>query len=171
MNANVNIEEVKKYNATLKQYKDSAAQLQAQKDYISKDIDAKCAELSRDLGVTVTRDNLEQVCEDLCNKINSTLKSGNAILEKIAQESAKANAVAQGQVVGQTGTSSVNAQPAQFNAQAPVAPTLPPMNNGVPPMMNNQATVVGDDGVAVDGSIPDSMISNFANGPLPVLFG
>lgn len=85
MVANVNIEEVKKFNSALKEYKDRAVRINAEIEFLSKEIDTLCAELTAETGVTVTRDNIEAVCEDLANRINSSLQSGNIVLSKIAE--------------------------------------------------------------------------------------
>ncbi len=82
----VNIDEIKKYNASLKQCRDRAASLNAEIEYTNKEIDNLCNELSAELGVTVTRDNIEQIYNEQVEKINSTLQSGNAVLSKIANE-------------------------------------------------------------------------------------
>lgn len=113
MNASINLDEVKKYNASLKQYKDQSAQLNAQKEFISKEIDTMCAELTKELGIPVTRDNAEQVCSDLCTKINNSLASGNVVLSKIASEMNKPVTQAQA-VVAETAS--------QVVQSAPVAP-------------------------------------------------
>ena len=86
MNQNINIDEVKQYNASLKQYKEKAAQLNAEIEYTNKEIDELCTELSSELGITVTKDNIEQIYEEQVNKINMALQSGKAVLAKIATE-------------------------------------------------------------------------------------
>ena len=117
----VNIEEIKKYNASLKQCRDRAASLNAEIEYTNKEIDNLCNELSAELGITVTRDNVEQIYNEQLEKINSTLQSGNAVLSKIAnEESGEAGQQVIGSVV-----------PQETVAPAPqqdvVAPPLPPM--------------------------------------------
>lgn len=82
----VNIEEIKQYNASLKQCRDKAASLNAEIEYTNKEIDNLCEELSNELGIQVTRDNIQQIYDEQLNKINSTLQSGNAVLSKIASE-------------------------------------------------------------------------------------
>ena len=57
----VNLEEVRKYNESLKQYRDKASQLKAEIDYNNKEIDTLCAELTTELGMQVTRENVVQV--------------------------------------------------------------------------------------------------------------
>ena len=115
MMQDINLEEVKKYNANLKQYRDRAAQLKAEIDFNNKEIDAACVELSNELGVSVTRDNLEQIYAEQVSKINSTLQSGNAVLAKIASEENRATSQAQQAPQGQQ---TMTTQPVQ--PQAPV---------------------------------------------------
>ena len=82
---NINIEEVKKYNNTLQQYKSKAVQLNAEIEFITKEIDNLCAEMTTELGVPVTKENIEAICNDLAGKINTSLQSGNVVLSKIAE--------------------------------------------------------------------------------------
>ena len=89
----VDLNQVKQYNASLKQYKDKAASLNAEIEYTNKEIDALCAELTTELGIQVTRDNIQQIYEEQVSKINSTLQSGNAVLAKIASEEQAASTV------------------------------------------------------------------------------
>lgn len=111
----VDLNQVKQYNASLKQYKDKAASLNAEIEYTNKEIDALCAELTTELGIQVTRDNIQQIYDEQVSKINSTLQSGNAVLAKIASEEQAASTVA-------TPVAPVT----------PVAPTTPVMQTAVP---------------------------------------
>lgn len=111
----VDLNQVKQYNASLKQYKDKAASLNAEIEYTNKEIDALCTELTTELGIQVTRDNIQQIYEEQVSKINSTLQSGNAVLAKIASEEQAASTVA-------TPVAPVT----------PVAPTTPVMQTAVP---------------------------------------
>lgn len=148
MNANVDINAIKQYNTALKQYKDQAANINAEINFLTKEIDNLCADLTRDLGITVTKDNIEQVCKDLCEKINSTLNSGNAILSKIAGEVNKVNEAPQAtlgateQSVQPAPVAPINTQAANVgnNNMAVGANTLPPM--GAPVVGGNET--VGD---------------------------
>lgn len=90
----VDLNQVKQYNTSLKQYKDKAASLNAEIEYTNKEIDALCAELTNELGIQVTRDNIQQIYDEQVSKINSTLQSGNAVLAKIASEEQAASTVA-----------------------------------------------------------------------------
>lgn len=82
----IDLSQVRQYNSTLKTYKDQSASLNAEIEYTNNEIDSLCAQLTQELGIQVTRDNIEQVYNDEVAKINSTLQSGNAVLAKIASE-------------------------------------------------------------------------------------
>ena len=154
----VNLEEVRKYNESLKQYRDKASQLKAEIDYNNKEIDTLCAELTTELGMQVTRENVVQVYNEQVNKINSTLQSGNAVLSKIASEESSAsgntampvqNAVSE-QAVGQSVAQSVP-QPAVQPAPQPVMQPA----EGVVGIGNTQVTggMSGVEQQAVAGSV------------------
>lgn len=82
----IDLSQVRQYNSTLKAYKDQSASLNAEIEYTNNEIDSLCAQLTQELGIQVTRDNIKQVYNDEVAKINSTLQSGNAVLAKIASE-------------------------------------------------------------------------------------
>ena len=129
LNANVNIEQVKQYNASLKQYQDKASQVKAGIDFNKKELDRLCKELTTELGVEVTPENVMQVRQEHIDKINNMLKVGNEILGRIRSEEEAASNV----------TSNITAQ--QAVPTTPVAPTTPvtpvapvtPVTGAVPP--------------------------------------
>lgn len=132
LNTSVNIEQVKQYNASLKQYQDKASQVKAGIDFNKKELDRLCKELTAELGVEVTPENVMQVRQEHIDKINNMLKVGNEILGRIRSEEEAASNV----------TSSIPAQ--QAVPTTPVAPTTPvtpvtpmapmePMMGAVPP--------------------------------------
>jgi hypothetical protein len=128
MVAGVNLEEVKKYNNALKQYKDQAAALNAEIDYTNRELDALCAELTTELGVQVTRDNVEQIYNEQVTKINSTLQSGTAVLAKIqSEEAADSQPAPQTVVQPQVATPVASQVAPQPQVQAPVAPQVQPV--------------------------------------------
>lgn len=88
----VNIEEVKRYNASLKQYKERASQVRAGIEYSTKELERLCAELSTELGVVVTPENIQQIRQERLEKIQNTLTVGNEILNRIKSEEEAANA-------------------------------------------------------------------------------
>ena len=120
----VNIEEIKKYNASLKQCRDRSASLKAEIEYTSKEIENLCNDLSAELGVSVTIDNAEQIYAEQIEKINSTLQSGNAVLAKIASEESGG------------AQETVAAQPTPVTPVAPVMNSTPvtPVGQPVPPV-------------------------------------
>lgn len=158
---NVDLNQIKQYNASLKQYKDKAAQLNAEIDYTNKELDALCLELTTELGVQVTRDNIEQIYEEQVNKINSTLQSGNAVLAKIANE----EQIAQQQSL--QATTQVSVQQATVQTQVPQAPVMQqPEISSVGSNITQQAQPVNQ---SVAGSIFGN--SQVADGELPKMFG
>lgn len=146
----IDLNQVRQYNASLKQYKDKAASLKAEIDYTNKEIDTLCSELSAELGISVTRDNIQQVYDEQVSKINSTLQSGNAVLSKIASEEQTAQA--------QTVQTPVQT-PVQSVPTPPEAPTV-----GVAPTGGVAPTV---DSNPVAGSV----FGTAQSAPLPPLFG
>ena len=120
----VNIEDVKKYNESLKFYQTKASQTKAAIEFNTKELNRLCEELSRELGVTVTPENIEQIRAERIAKIENTLKVGNEILARIKSEEASAN---------QYSTSNPT-QVAQ--GQTVQAPTIPGVPGGVPGGVN-----------------------------------
>lgn len=118
MSIKVDINEVKRYNASLKEYTDISNNLQAEKKYISAEIATGCKELSAELGIEVNMDNIKQIRDDLCAKINSTLQSGNAVLAKIASETQAKSADASGAIGAGPGAGQVYGGITQVPTQA-----------------------------------------------------
>ena len=81
----IDIEQVKAYNAELKSKKEKANRLMTRIEMYEKELDSKCAELSKELGITVTRENLKQVYSDYEENLKRTLETGRAVLQKISQ--------------------------------------------------------------------------------------
>lgn len=169
---NVNLEEVKRYNASLKQYKDRAATLNAEIEYTNKELDSLCTELSAELGITVNRENIEQVYKEHVDKINYTLQSGNAVLAKIASEE---QSIANGQSAVQqpqqmVGQQQVVGQTPVMNQSQVVTPQAPVQAVGQTPV-NPQATFNTQ---PVQGSVFNGQTANAgvngANQTLPPLF-
>lgn len=100
MQKDINIESVKQYNASLKQYKDASAKLSAEIEFNEKELKNLCAQLTAELGVEVTLDNIDKIYEEQVQKINQALETGTAILSKIEQEASGATqAVQMGQPI------------------------------------------------------------------------
>lgn len=86
---NVNVEEIKKYNTALKQQKDRANKLVAQRDYKKAEMEKACKELSAELGIEVTPQNVQSILEERQRKIENAVKTGNEILQRIHDEEAR----------------------------------------------------------------------------------
>lgn len=158
----LNMEEVKQYNAKLKELKERENRLKIEKDMTQKNLEAACAELSEEIGETVTPENAEQIYNKLAAQINETLRSGNEIIARIASEEAEVqagaamnvqnNIQAQANMVQQMAPQAQQSVPVMPQApiqQAPVlgATPMPQVEMPQAPMMNTpvmpQAPVVG----------------------------
>lgn len=128
----VDINQIKEYNASLKQYRSKAASLTAEIEYTNKELDSLCAELTAELGVQVTRDNVESIYNEQVEKINTTLQSGNAVLSKIMSEENKGASVDTQQSVQQTAPVNIpqsldSATPVNYQQVQPVGQPVPPV--------------------------------------------
>ena len=82
----VNIDQVRQYNNSLKEYRDKAAKIQAAIEFNEKELERLCQELTTTLGVVVTVDNIEQIRDEYISKINNTLTTGMDIINRIKSE-------------------------------------------------------------------------------------
>jgi prefoldin subunit 5 len=161
----VNLEEIKRYNAALKQYKEKAASLNAEIEYTNRELDTLCSELTAELGIQVTRDNVEQIYNEQVAKINSTLQSGNAVLAKIASEENRVQTPVQP-------VQSAVQTPVQSAVQSvqPVAPQTPvqsPVQTPQPqPVPTIQPAVAG----SVFGTTPQQTVPTMPTQGLPTMF-
>lgn len=169
----IDLGQVRQYNSALKTYKDQSASLNAEIEYTNNEIDNLCGQLTQELGIQVTRDNIEQVYNDEVAKINSTLQSGNAVLAKIAsEEQNRANSNTVGNV-GSTvnaGTTAATAnipapQVASTTVQQNTAPvgntsgladsTLPPFTGAAQPQFSTvNGAVETNDGAVQNMTLP-----------------
>lgn len=164
-----NLEEIKSYNASLKQYKDRAASLKAEIEYTNKELDTLCAELTAELGKQVTRDNIEQVYNEQISMINSTLQSGKAVLSKIAAEENNSGAVGQATPVMSQTVSQPTGQPVnnQYVAPQPNAGDVPNICNSIPGQLE-AARLTGN---SILGSVPGNVFNGAATpSSLPPMF-
>lgn len=165
----IDLSQVRQYNSTLKTYKDQSASLNAEIEYTNNEIDSLCAQLTQELGIQVTRDNIEQVYNDEVAKINSTLQSGNAVLAKIAsEEQNRANSNTVGNTSG--AAPQMTSTPVQQNiadVQQSTAPvgntnagglsdnTLPPFTGAAQPQFSTvNGAVDTNDGAAQNMTLP-----------------
>lgn len=90
MQSGINIEEVKQYNASLREYKEKSSKLRAEIEFNQQELARQCAELSSALGIEVTPENVNAILEERVAKINNTMSVGNEILNRIKAEEAAA---------------------------------------------------------------------------------
>lgn len=83
----VDINQVKQYNEQLKMYKEQAAKIKVEIEMNTSELNRLCEELTAELGVQVTPDNIEQIYNDRVEKVRNTLQSGTEIMDRIRQES------------------------------------------------------------------------------------
>lgn len=165
----IDLSQVRQYNSTLKTYKDQSASLNAEIEYTNNEIDSLCAQLTQELGIQVTRDNIVQVYNDEVAKINSTLQSGNAVLAKIAsEEQNRANSNTVGSTSGaapqmastpvQQNTADVQQSTAPVgntNADGLSDSTLPPFTGAAQPQFSTvNGAVETNDGAAQNMKLP-----------------
>ena len=86
MASQLNIEEIKQYNNVLRQTKERASKIEMEINYKVEELNKLCAELTNELGIQVTPENLNQIYEDRVARINETLVNGKEILKRIAEE-------------------------------------------------------------------------------------
>jgi len=107
----IDMNQIRQYNQSLKQYREKGAQINAQIQFTKKEIDTICKELSAELGVEVNESNLEQIYTEQIEKINATLNAGNAVLQKIAREE---------QVIASGNSSNGNIYSGQMQSSTPM---------------------------------------------------
>lgn len=158
----IDLSQVRQYNSTLKTYKDQSASLNAEIEYTNNEIDSLCAQLTQELGIQVTRDNIEQVYKDEVAKINSALQSGNAVLAKIAsEEQNRANSNTVGSTSGaapqmtNTPVQQNTAPVGNVNAGGLSDNTLPPFTGAAQPQFSPvNGAVETNDGAAQNMKLP-----------------
>ncbi len=87
----LNVQEIKEYNDRLREYKEKSSKIKAEIEFNTAELSRLCEELSVELGIEVTMDNLEEIYNDRVDKINNTLKVGKEILERIREEEEEHN--------------------------------------------------------------------------------
>lgn len=172
----IDVARVKQYNLEYNKCKEKAMQLNAEREMNKKEIDSLCAELSSELGMQVTLENIESIYSDKVDKINADLLLGESIIKRIeAEENQLSNGSAVqgvGQPVqnqSQVGTVQQNqgqgiVQPSQVQGQGQVVqpsqgqvvqpgqgqvvqPVVSPQVNLVPPQTYNPGYGVPQQGM------------------------
>ena len=164
MLSGINIEEVKRYNATLKQYQDKASQVRAGIEFNTQELNRLCQELTVELGIQVTPENIRQIREERLKKIQNNLEVGTDILNRIKAEE---EAINNSSRINLSSTTIVDSTVA---TQKIVPPSTVPQGISVPPL-GSQLQSQAQQGIPVPplGSQPQS--TEFNNiGSIPPIF-
>ena len=84
----IDVQKVKQFNDELKAYRDKAAKNQAEIEFNNREIKRICDELTAELGIQVTPENIAGIAKERKEKLENTLREGEAILARIKQEEA-----------------------------------------------------------------------------------
>lgn len=145
----IDVERIKKYNKKYKESQSKVANLQAELDMNNREIDRLCKELSAELGITINRENVEQVYMQKVQEINSNLELGENILKRIESEEQglKSSSELEGEL--KTKSSGVNIAGNVGSAGIAGMGVMPNMNNmGAMPQMNTMTNMGGMSGNA-----------------------
>lgn len=85
-NTSIDIQAVRAYNKRLKECQDRAAKLKTEVEYTEKEIKRACEELTNELGIQVTPENIESIRDEHVASLNNALLVGNEILERLKQQ-------------------------------------------------------------------------------------
>lgn len=168
MEKSIDVARIKAYNQELRQLADKSAQARAELELSKRELQKLCQELTEELGVQVTAQNLQAVYEQCVEKIENTLKTGEEIIARIKSEGQPMGAA---QAAGMSANMGVNmgaqqptyAQPVQAGAMpqgmgvntqtsAPIQPDIPhPMGDSWQMNTPTQQTLQGTQGMGVQG--------------------
>ena len=164
MQPGINIEDVKKYNASLREYKDKSAKLRAEIDFSKAELERQCKELTAELGIEVTPDNVQEVLEERVKKIQNTMSVGNEILERIKMEEARSSTASTNSGMGAIPS---DLTPTQMPGFVPgVAPTTP-VAGGVQQTTQFQAPIAP--GIPTPETVQNTPWGSMSGGELPNL--
>ena len=82
----IDIQRIRKYNEELTEQKRKASDIKARLEFNRGELDRLCKELTEELGVEVTPDNIEIVYKQALEKVSSTLEVGEEILNRLRGE-------------------------------------------------------------------------------------
>lgn len=81
--SSIDVERIRQYNSKCNEYKNRVSQLQAERKILTENIKNMCAQLSTQLGIEVTPENIEQIYEERAKSIQYILETGEGIIKKI----------------------------------------------------------------------------------------
>lgn len=163
--ADINLERVKQYNMECNAYRQKLSQIKAERKILMDNITSQCEQLSKQLGVEVTIDNIEKIYQDRASSIENILEAGEGILRRIknsGEASGQPGQVGQTGQVGQAGVTEQVGMPGQTGAQGQVGQNMMP---GV-----NSTGAVGIEGLPVSNyKMPANLVGGKAEGTNPFI--
>lgn len=85
-NVGIDLDRVRSYNSKCNDYKKKLSNILAERKFMAERLEQNCAQLSKQLGMTVTPDNIEGVYASKSKEIMQTLETGEEILRRIESE-------------------------------------------------------------------------------------
>lgn len=79
----LDIQRIRKFNTEVNEQKKNASDLIARMEFNKNELNRICQELTVELGVQVTPENIEEVYKQCVAKINNSLEAGEEILNRI----------------------------------------------------------------------------------------
>ena len=153
----VDLQRVKKYNDALKNAKDNSNKIATEISYAKRELEKLCAELSAELGETVTVENVAEIYKRESEKIERTLSKGEEILARIV-----------------SGNGDVTPAPAVNTGMGVSAPTMSAPVSSAPsvgaPVTENNAGISGFDAFA-NTDVKQEPSNNDVSGTFGSLFG
>lgn len=153
----VDLQRVKKYNDALKNAKDNSNKIATEISYAKRELEKLCAELSAELGETVTVENVAEIYKRESEKIERTLSMGEEILARIV-----------------SGNGDVTPAPAVNTGIGVSAPTMSAPVASAPnmgaPVTENNAGISGFDAFA-NTDVKQEPSNNDVSGTFGSLFG
>lgn len=137
----IDMERIRRYNAELKGYKEKSSKLTTELEISQRELKRICDELTEMLGTQVTPENIQAVYQQLTERIESTLASGEEILARIKADEAANNPV--NQADSGMGAPQVQQATAGFPGFTPPVQAQPStdgvfgtLGSGIPPMFS-----------------------------------
>lgn len=97
----LDIQRIRKFNSEVNEQKKKASELIARMEFNKGELKRLCDELTVELGVPVTPENIEEIYKQCVAKINNSLTTGEEILNRIKNDEYKDNTESTTQVTNQ----------------------------------------------------------------------
>ena len=157
----MDINAINSYNARVREAQEESSKLDSEIKFSERELEKLCAEISAELGETVTPENIREIYTREVAKVENTLKVGEDILSRIQGANGQ---VVQGTApqVGQTVVQTQQTQPVQPAQQVS---SVPPMGSSAPVgtpvggqnQFVQQAQYTGDPSIAPGYGAPTPM--------------